>query len=223
MNDATRNLIEQGRQLTTVVDPARTGFLTRWMKFFGGTPVKWRFVAKEGVVNPIIGFLLLHAFLGSNEQLVTTFAYVLLAARGAVIDRIPVLPILAAALFQFTYCRLAGLTTGIAIVALAALLIRLRVYYGPNDAAPQGEVFETLIPVPPGQRTFFPEGEIPGLPEEIGGALVTVEFLPSGGIAGHFSAIGWVAALDVTTPPLSEVIQIASKQVRSEPGGSASQ
>ena len=185
--------------------------------------VKWRFVAESGVVNPILGFLLLHAFLGSNDQLVTTFAYVLLAASGAGIDRIPILPVLAAAVFQFTYCRLAGLTTGIAVVALGALLLRLRVYYGPPGEEPQGEVFEVLIQVPPGQRTFFPEGVIPGLPEEIGGALVTVEFLASGGIAGTAAPLGWVAALDVTTPPLSEAIQIASKQVRSERSGSASQ
>jgi hypothetical protein len=181
--------------------------------------VKWRFLAASGVTSPIIGFLLLHALLGSNDQLVTTFAYVLLAAGGAVIDRIPVLPILAATLFQFTYCRLAGLTTGIAVVALVALLVRLRVHYGPNEAVPAGEVFETHIPMLPGQRTFFPEGEIQGLPEEIGGALVTVEFLSPGGVAGPGTALGWVAALDVTTPPRSQAIQIASKQIRSERGG----
>ncbi len=185
--------------------------------------VKWRFVAESGVVNPIIGFLLLHAVLGSNEQLVTTFAYVLLGASGLVIDRIPILPILAASLFQFTYCRLAGLTTGIAVVALASLLLRLRVYYDQGSEKPQGEVFETLIQVPPGQRTFFPEQVIPSLPGEIGGSLVTIEFLTSGGVAGSSPALGWIAALDVTSAPQSEAIQIASKQVRSERSESSSQ
>ena len=180
--------------------------------------VKWRFLADSGISNVLIGFLLLHALSGSNVDLVTTFTYLLLGASGLVIDRIPVLPLLAASLFQFTYCRLRGLTTGIAIVALASVLIRLSVYDPRDSFSPQGRSQFALIEMSPGQRTFFPEQFIPGLNETIPGALVTVEFL-SGGVVGAGggapSPVGWVAALDVTTPPRSETIQIAGKEVRS--------
>ncbi len=46
---------------------------------------------------------------------------------------------------------------------------------------------------------------------------MTVEFLPGGPVGSGGIGVppmGWVAALDVTSPPLSETIQIAGKEVR---------